>query len=117
VFILVFAYFKVEPRYQHRVLFWGIIGAVVMRAVFIVVGVSVIARFHWILDIFGAFPRLHGRQDGPAEQGGRGRPRAQLCRCDSSDSSTRSPRTTIAAISSPATRAAAWPHRCSSCSS
>ncbi len=55
VFILVFAYFKVEPRYQHRVLFWGIIGAVVMRAVFILVGVSVIARFHWVLYLFGAF--------------------------------------------------------------
>jgi tellurite resistance protein TerC len=55
VFILVFAYFKVEPRYQHRVLFWGIIGAVLMRAVFILVGVSVIARFHWILYLFGAF--------------------------------------------------------------
>ncbi|MCX6934437.1 MAG: hypothetical protein NTZ29_17415, partial [Verrucomicrobia bacterium] len=46
VFILVFAYFKVEPRYQHRVLFWGIIGAVLMRAVFIIVGVEVIERFH-----------------------------------------------------------------------
>lgn len=55
VFILVFAYFKVAPRYQHRVLFWGIVGAVVMRAVFILVGVSVIARFHWILYLFGAF--------------------------------------------------------------
>lgn len=55
VFILVFSYFKVAPRYQHRVLFWGIIGAVVMRAVFILVGVSVIARFHWILYLFGAF--------------------------------------------------------------
>ena len=55
VFILVFAYFKVEPRFQHRVLFWGIIGAVVMRAIFILVGVSVIARFHWVLYIFGAF--------------------------------------------------------------
>ena len=55
VFILVFAYFKVEPRYQHRVLFWGIIGAVLMRAVFILVGVSVIQRFHWVLYIFGAF--------------------------------------------------------------
>src|SRR6185436_4749154 len=55
VFILVFSYFKVAPRYQHRVLFWGIIGAVVMRAVFILVGVSVIARFHWILYVFGAF--------------------------------------------------------------
>ncbi len=55
VFILVFAYFKVAPRYQHRVLFWGIIGAVAMRAVFILVGVSVLARFHWIIYIFGAF--------------------------------------------------------------
>lgn len=55
VFILVFSYFKIAPRYQHRVLFWGIIGAVIMRAVFILVGVSVIARFHWILYIFGAF--------------------------------------------------------------
>jgi len=55
VFILVFAYFKVAPRWQHRVLFWGIIGAVLMRAVFILVGVSVIARFHWVLYLFGAF--------------------------------------------------------------
>jgi tellurite resistance protein TerC len=55
VFILIFAYFKVAPRYQHRVLFWGIIGAVAMRAVFILVGVSIIARFHWILYVFGAF--------------------------------------------------------------
>jgi tellurite resistance protein TerC len=55
VFILVFAYFKVPSRWQHRVLFWGIIGAVVMRAVFILVGVSVIARFHWVLYFFGAF--------------------------------------------------------------
>jgi len=55
VFILVFTSFKIAPRYQHRVLLWGIIGAVVMRAVFILVGVSVIARFHWILYLFGAF--------------------------------------------------------------
>jgi tellurite resistance protein TerC len=55
IFILVFAYFKVAPRYQHRVLFWGIIGAVLMRAVFILVGVGVIHRFHWVLYLFGAF--------------------------------------------------------------
>jgi tellurite resistance protein TerC len=55
VFILVFAYFKVAPRFQHRVLFWGIIGAVLMRALFILVGVGVIARFHWVLYVFGAF--------------------------------------------------------------
>ncbi|MBL9189174.1 MAG: TerC family protein [Opitutaceae bacterium] len=55
VFILVFDYFKVSGRWQHRVLFWGIIGAVLMRAVFILVGVSVVQRFHWVLYIFGAF--------------------------------------------------------------
>jgi tellurite resistance protein TerC len=55
VFILIFAYFKVPARWQHRVLFWGIIGAVVMRALFILVGVSIIERFHWVLYIFGAF--------------------------------------------------------------
>lgn len=55
VFILIFAYFKVAPQFQHRVLFWGIIGAVVMRAVFILVGVGVISRFHWVLYGFGAF--------------------------------------------------------------
>ncbi|HNC24978.1 MAG TPA: TerC family protein [Opitutaceae bacterium] len=55
VFILVFAYFKVAPQYQHRVLFWGIIGAVVMRGIFILVGVEVIQRFHWVLYLFGLF--------------------------------------------------------------
>jgi tellurite resistance protein TerC len=55
IFILVFAYFKVGARYQHGVLFWGIIGAVVMRAIFILVGVGIIERFHWVLYLFGAF--------------------------------------------------------------
>jgi tellurite resistance protein TerC len=55
VFIVIFQYFRVEPRYQHRVLFWGIIGAVVMRAIFIFAGVSLINRFHWIIYVFGAF--------------------------------------------------------------
>jgi len=55
IFILIFAYFKVAPRWQHRVLFWGILGAVLMRATFILAGVSVIQRFHWVLYLFGAF--------------------------------------------------------------
>lgn len=55
VFIVIFQFFGVVPQYQHRVLFWGIIGAVVMRAIFILVGVGIIARFHWILYLFGAF--------------------------------------------------------------
>ncbi len=55
VFIVIFTFFGVSPQYQHRVLFWGIIGAVVMRAAFILVGVGIIAKWHWILYGFGAF--------------------------------------------------------------
>jgi tellurite resistance protein TerC len=55
VFLVLFRYFAVEPRYQHRVLFWGILGALVMRGAMIAVGVTLIARFHWVLYIFGLF--------------------------------------------------------------
>lgn len=55
VFVLVFRHFKVEDKYQHRILFWGVIGAVVMRAIFIFAGVALINQFHWIIYIFGAF--------------------------------------------------------------
>ncbi len=53
VFLLIFRFFKVSAEHQHRVLFWGIIGALIMRAVFILVGVSLISRFAWITYIFG----------------------------------------------------------------
>jgi tellurite resistance protein TerC len=55
VFIVVFQFFRVEPRYQHRVLFWGIVGALFMRAIFIFAGVGLIHAFHWIIYVFGAF--------------------------------------------------------------
>src|SRR6476469_4450113 len=55
VFILLFAYFKVPPEEERTVLFWGIIGALIMRGVFIVAGVALVRRFHWILYLFGAF--------------------------------------------------------------
>jgi len=55
VFILIFAYFRVPAKYQHKILFWGIVGALVMRAVFIVVGIVLIHKFHWIIYVFGAF--------------------------------------------------------------
>ncbi len=55
VFIVIFQYFRVEPKHQHRVLFWGILGAVVMRAIFIFAGISLINSFHWIIYVFGAF--------------------------------------------------------------
>ncbi len=55
VFLVIFSYFKVPPKYQHTVLFWGIIGALVMRGLLIFIGVTLIQQFHWILYIFGAF--------------------------------------------------------------
>lgn len=75
VFLLIFRYFKVPSKLQHKVLFWGIIGAVVMRAIFIGVGVTLLNRFHWIMYIFGAFLLYAGfkmlfqneGKDNPAE--------------------------------------------------
>jgi tellurite resistance protein TerC len=55
VFLLIFSYFKVPAKYQHRVLFWGVMGALVMRLTMIFIGATLINRFHWILYIFGAF--------------------------------------------------------------
>ncbi len=55
VFLLIFRFFQVPPNHQHKVLFWGIIGALVMRGIFIAAGVSMIERFHWIIYVFGAF--------------------------------------------------------------
>lgn len=55
VFVLIFAYFKVPENYQHRVLFWGIIGALLLRGVMIVAGSALVTRFSWTLYIFGAF--------------------------------------------------------------
>jgi len=55
VFILIFSYFKVPARYQHRVLFWGLLGALVFRLTMIFLGATLITHFHWILYVFGAF--------------------------------------------------------------
>jgi tellurite resistance protein TerC len=55
VFLMIFSYFSVAPAYQHKVLFWGIIGAIVMRLVFIMAGVELLERFDWMFYIFGAF--------------------------------------------------------------
>ena len=60
VFALLFSYFAVPPLYQHKVLFWGILGALAMRAVMIGVGAALITRFTWIIYIFGAFLLLTG---------------------------------------------------------
>jgi tellurite resistance protein TerC len=55
VFLLIFSYFKVPAKFQHRVLFWGVMGALVMRLTMIFVGAALIDRFHWIIYIFGGF--------------------------------------------------------------
>ena len=54
VFLVIFSYFRVPRQYEHKVLFWGIIGVLVMRVIFITGGVALIHRFHWILYLFGA---------------------------------------------------------------
>lgn len=60
VFVLIFSYFKVPDLYQHRVLFWGVLGALVMRAGLIVAGSALIERFHWIMYFFGGFLLITG---------------------------------------------------------
>ncbi|CAG1064450.1 Putative membrane-bound redox modulator Alx [uncultured bacterium] len=60
VFLQVFAFFGVPAIYQHKILFWGVLGAIVMRAVFILVGVTLITKFHWIIYVFGAFLLITG---------------------------------------------------------
>jgi len=55
VFILIFNYFGVAPKYHHKLLFWGVLGALVLRAIFILVGVALITKFHFLIYIMGAF--------------------------------------------------------------
>lgn len=55
VFILIFTFFSVKPQYQHKILFWGILGALIMRGIFIFAGIALITKFHWIVIIFGGF--------------------------------------------------------------
>src|SRR5690606_12532046 len=55
VFIMIFSYFNVPSKYQHKVLFWGILGALIMRALFIFGGIALLNQFHWIIYIFAGF--------------------------------------------------------------
>jgi len=55
VFILIFGYFRVPQLYQHKVLFWGIVGAIVLRVTFIIGGLALMERFHWMIYLFGGF--------------------------------------------------------------
>lgn len=69
VFLIIFAAFRVPPAYQHRVLFWGILGALIMRGALIAVGAALLENFHWIIYIFGGFLIFTGlrflRSEGP----------------------------------------------------
>lgn len=60
VFVSIFSYFSVEKRYVHRVLFWGILGAIVLRIIFIFAGVILINKFHWVIYVFGILIILAG---------------------------------------------------------
>ena len=60
VFLVVFTYFSVPAEHQHRVLFWGILGAVVLRGVFIIAGAALLAKFAWMIFVFGAFLMGYG---------------------------------------------------------
>lgn len=55
VFVLIFSAFKIPPIYQHRVLFWGVLSALVLRALMIAAGVALLAKFHWLIYLFGGF--------------------------------------------------------------
>jgi tellurite resistance protein TerC len=55
VFLMIFQYFNTPAQYQHRVLFWGILGALILRAIFIVMGAALLNNFHWMIYVFGAF--------------------------------------------------------------
>ncbi len=70
VFLVLFNYFKVERIYQRRVLTWGIVGALIMRAIFILVGVGLIQVFHWVIYVFGAFLIYTGIRLALSQEGG-----------------------------------------------
>jgi tellurite resistance protein TerC len=64
VFLLIFSYFQVPGRFQYKVLIWGILGALVLRGIFILLGTFLIAKFHWIIYLFGAFLVITGIKMG-----------------------------------------------------
>jgi tellurite resistance protein TerC len=70
IFLLIFTYFKVPKKYQHRVLFWGIMGALLMRMIMIFAGAELVERFHWLLYVFGAFLVYTGLKMFSSDEGG-----------------------------------------------
>ncbi|MDO4908046.1 TerC family protein [Neisseria sp.] len=70
VFLMIFSYFKVQPQYQHRVLLYGVFGAIVLRMVMIFIGAALVSRFEWILYVFGAFLLYTGVKMIKSDSGG-----------------------------------------------
>jgi tellurite resistance protein TerC len=64
VFLLILSYFRVPALYQHKVLFWGILGALILRTIFIATGVTLMQKFHWVIYIFGGFLIVTGIRMG-----------------------------------------------------
>ena len=113
VWALILSFFAVPRMYQHRVLFWGIFGALVLRAMFIFAGVALLDRFEWVLLFFGASSsspavRLvrHSDEEVDPEHSRVLKVVRRVCR---------RPRSTTAPSCSPATTGGSWPHRCSRC--
>jgi len=69
VFLMIFSFFSVEAAYQHKVLFWGILGALLMRIIFITAGIALLQKFHWVIYIFGGFLVLTGIKMGIRKEG------------------------------------------------
>ena len=73
VILLIMRYFSIEPQYYHKVLFWGVIGAMIMRGIFIFAGVLLVRQFHWVLYVFGGFlvwagiRNLFKKEEGPPD--------------------------------------------------
>jgi tellurite resistance protein TerC len=113
VFLLIFAYFKVPSRFQHKVLFWGIVGALAMRLVFIGAGIALLERFHWVIYVFGGILVISGLK--MALEKDRGCTRRRIRCCGSCAASFRSFPIIIRASSSRGSTADASPRPCSSC--
>src|SRR5947199_1774825 len=99
VFLLIFSYFKVPSKYQHRVLYWGVLGALVMRITMIFLGTELIQHFHWVIYFFGAF--LVTRRCKCFEENRRRSNPTKMSLCASSRALFRSLDSTTAANSSP----------------
>ena len=114
VWALILAYFLVPPMYQHRVLFWGIFGAMLLRATFIFAGIALIQRFDFVLVLFGLFLLYTAWKLHDVARAG-GRPVEESSAQGRAPSGAVDGRATTARSCSRTSMGAAWPRRCSRC--